>query len=137
MKRVNYLNFLGVIVLLLVGITNSANAQSNSTSHDPRMLHDYTVEQLDEIKTLDPEMYTALTYYYTQSYLLETFDCGECTPIDPATFNIGEWENLRKREDYRVWTNYKRGFKLTLIPMTKMDYKLPVHLAKLEYNFGE
>jgi hypothetical protein len=136
MKKANYLNILGVIILLLAGTANSVNAQ-NSSSHDKRLLNDYTSEQLDEIRVQDPEMYTALNYYYTQSYVLEIVECQECTPVDPATFNIGQWEILRQREDYRIWTNYKRGFKITLIPISKMEYKLPVHLAKLEYNIGE
>jgi hypothetical protein len=138
MKRLPQFKKLGVLFLFFVCINaTSIFAQSTSVSYDARMLNDYTVGQLDEIKTQDPDLYIALEYYYTQSYVIEVIDCEECSPIDPATFNIGQWEYLRKREDYRVFVNPKRGFRLTLTPISKLEYKLPAQLARLEYNFGQ
>jgi len=129
--------FVSSVVSAQTTITTNNQSTTDNQNYDPRLLNDYTADQLDEIKAQDPEFLKALEYYYTQSYLIEIIDCFECITVDPANFNVGKFEHLRKKDDYRIFVNEKGGFKLTLTPINKMDYKLPIHLAKIEYNIGE
>jgi hypothetical protein len=115
-------------------ITYTSTNELGSSTYDPRVLTYYSVEELNDIKANDPEKFTTIVYYYTQSYLLQIVDCFECNPVDPSKFDISRYEGLRKKSTTVVYDNDKEGFKLILLPVNSLEYKLPFQVAKLPYT---
>lgn len=136
--KANTISKLVMAVILLSGglLTSTAMAQTtvNNQIFDARLLNHYSEEELSLMKTEAPDKYTATVYYYTQSYTIEITDCFDCTPIDKSTFDVAKYENLRKLDEITVFKNVKQGFTLYLTPINQLEYKLPIHLARIEYN---
>lgn len=87
----------------------------------------YSVYQLEKIRTTDTLKFNTINYYYTQSFIFEPVDCVNCRPINPSDFDITQYEHLRKRSERYTRSFYKYGFKLTLLSMDELTYKLPIH----------
>lgn len=138
MIKTNTISKLVMAVILLSGglFTSTAMAQAsvNNALYDARLLNHYSEEELSLMKTETPDKYTAVVYYYTQSYTIESLECFDCAPLDKSTFDISKYENLRKINEIAVFKNFKQGFTLYLTPINQLEYKLPIHLARLEYN---
>lgn len=104
------------------------NAQTGNT--DPFQnyairLH-YDSMELASIQQNNPAKFNSILYYYLQSYEFETTDCL-CTPPSADTFDISQYEYLRKR-NVRVERYFEKyGFKLTLMAINEMPYRLPIH----------
>jgi hypothetical protein len=91
------------------------------------LLH-YTPSQLADIQSSDSLKYQTLVYYYGQSFLLETFSCSDCVPLDLSYFDVSKYEKLRKQSTRYSRVFDKHGFKLTLLSVDELVYKLPIHL---------
>jgi hypothetical protein len=78
----------------------------------------------------NPVKYNAITYYYTQSYIVESIECTNCVPADPAYFDIAAYETLRKKSERVVMTYKKYGIRLTLFSIDELKYKLPTQELK-------
>lgn len=86
----------------------------------------YDSLELAMIQQNDPDKFNSIQYYYTQSYEFEVTECL-CTPPSADTFDISEYEYLRKR-NVRVERYFEKyGFKLTLLAINEMTYRLPIH----------
>jgi hypothetical protein len=82
--------------------------------------------ELASIQQNNPAKFNSILYYYLQSYEFETTDCL-CTPPSADTFDISQYEYLRKR-NVRVERYFEKyGFKLTLMAINEMPYRLPIH----------
>lgn len=120
------------VVVLWLGLSLSANAQVENTTASKRdvkiLLQHYTTAQLDTIQQNDPVKYAALVYYYTKSFILEPIPCSDCITVDPSLFDITRFERFRKKSTRYVREYDKYGFRLTLLSVDEMLYKLPIHL---------
>lgn len=86
----------------------------------------YDSLELATMQQDDPAKLNSILYYYTQSYVFETTECL-CTPPSVDTFDISQYEYLRKR-NIRVERYFEKyGFKLTLLAINEMTYRLPIH----------
>ncbi len=86
----------------------------------------YDSLELVSIQQNDPAKFNSILYYYIQSYEFETTDCL-CTPPSADTFDISQYEYLRKK-NVRVERYFEKyGFKLTLMAINEMPYRLPIH----------
>jgi hypothetical protein len=86
----------------------------------------YDSLDLATIQQSDSAKFNAIRYYYTQSYLFETVECL-CTPPSADTFDISQYEYLRKK-NVRVERYFEKyGFKLTLMAINELHYRLPIH----------
>jgi hypothetical protein len=86
----------------------------------------YDSLELLTIQQSDPSKFNSIQYYYTQSYEFETTECL-CTPSSADTFDISQYEYLRKK-NVRVERYFEKyGFKLTLLAINEMTYRLPIH----------
>jgi len=88
----------------------------------------YDSLELVSIHQADSSKFNAIAYYYTQSYLYEiTGECPSCTPPPASLFDVSAYEYLRKR-NVRVERYFEKyGFKLTLLSINELSYRLPIH----------
>jgi hypothetical protein len=101
---------------------------SKANRPNKAMLAHYTAAELDEIKTLDPAKYQTIFYYYTQSYLIQTFDCNDCVPRnDFSDFDVFVYEKYRQQSSRRVLPFEKYGYRLILLSVDELAYQLPIH----------
>ncbi len=86
----------------------------------------YDSLELATMQQNDPVKFNSIRYYYTQSFGFEVTECL-CTPPSADTFDISQYEYLRKRH-VRVERYFEKyGFKLTLLAINEMTYRLPIH----------
>lgn len=118
-------------LLFLFLIVSPTKAQSTSNKYDaftnPVILSHYTVAELQQYQLNDTAKFNAIVYYYTQSYIVEPFICDVCPPFDPTTFDVSKYEYIRKRSERYTRDFYKYGFKITMLSIDELKYKLPIH----------
>lgn len=101
-----------------------------SAFDNPVILKHYTVQELKNYQINDSLKFNTIVYYYSQSFSVEKMTCNECPDFNPETFDVSDYEYLRDKEKTINRGFYKYGFKLTLIPINKLKYKLPIHYYK-------
>ncbi len=93
---------------------------------NPVILQHYDAQELTSIRQTDSVKFNTIRYYYTQSFTLEEVSCN-CIPPTPATFDVSNYEYLRKKEVRYERHFEKYGFKLTLLSINELQYQLPIH----------
>lgn len=110
-----------------------AQAQSSTDPFsNPVILKYYSATDLQEIQQCCPEKFQTITYYYTQSFIVEPIACSECTPIDLHNFDISQYEYLRKTDELFTRDFDKYGFRLTLLPISQLTHRTPMQQDKLD-----
>lgn len=105
--------------------TEAQTGMNNPFLNPVIRLH-YDSLELVNLQQSDSIKLKAIRYYYTSSFLFETTECL-CTPPSPDTFDISQYEYLRKR-NVRVERYFEKyGFKLTLLSINELTYRLPIH----------
>lgn len=119
--------FLSVSIFLCACLALNAQPSANNLLQNPVVRLHYDSLELAGMQQSDSVKYNAIRYYYTQSFLYEiTGDCS-CTPPAASSFDVSHYEYLRKR-DVRVERYFEKyGFKLTLLSIQEMPYRLPIH----------
>ena len=118
------------ICLWFIFFCGFLQTKAQTGNADP--FQNYTIRQhydsleLVAMQQNDPAKLSSLLYYYRQSFEFETTDCL-CTPPLADTFDISQYEYLRKRNVRVVRYFEKYGFKLTLLAINEMTYRLPIH----------
>ena len=94
---------------------------------NPVILKHYTSEQLHQMEKQDSLKFKTIVYYYTKSFIVEKITCTECRTFMPQHFDVSAYERFRKKSERysRIWTKY--GFKLTLLSIDELTYKLPMY----------
>ncbi len=117
-------------IFVLLFITFFQLGKSQTCLQDPfqnyGVLQHYTIQELSYIQQTDSSKFNTICYYYTQSFLFENVTC-DCTPQTLATFDISAYEYMRKKDNRAVRIFEKYGFKLTLLSVNELVYKLPIH----------
>lgn len=93
----------------------------------PVLFNHYTTAQLEFMRDNDTLKYRTILYYYTQSFILEPIDCNDCIPFIADQFDINKYEQFRQQSTRYVRVYEKYGFKLTLLSIDELVYKLPIH----------
>ncbi len=116
------------ILLILLGMFVFSNGFSQGTAVvkpcdpflNPVILSHYT---LAELQSVIPKKLTAINYYYTESFILDSIACNQCRTFNKATFDVSQFEQFRKQSEryVRIYTKY--GYKLTLLSKDEMLYE--------------
>lgn len=93
----------------------------------PVIMSYYSAEELGEMERLAPEKLATIIYYYTASFTVEAVECDDCIPFDPALFDVSKYEQYRLADATYSRTFEKYGFRLTLVPVNQLTYKMPIH----------
>ncbi len=123
-------HFLQALVLsaLLCIFPEQVGAQTASEAmSSPVIMGYYSAEELSELERDAPEKLATIIYYYTASFTVEAIECDECIPFDPALFDVSKYEHYRLADQVYSHTFEKYGFRLTLVPVNQLKYKMPVH----------
>lgn len=92
------------------------------------MLAHYTLDELADLQTSDSLKYKSIFYYYTQSFIIEPFDCTDCVNAAVvSSFDVSKYEEFRMPSVRYTRVFDKYGFKLTLLSVDELVYKLPIH----------
>lgn len=108
--------------------TTAGSSKGIDPYRNPVILSHYSVADLHDIEANDSLKFTTIVYYYTQSFFVEKIDCSDCVQQDLSAFDVAPYENLRLKHDRYVRTFEKYGFKLTLLSVDELLYKLPTQL---------
>lgn len=93
----------------------------------PVVLSHYTPVQLAIIKNNDTTKYNTILYYYQQSFIIEPIACSDCIlkPLDEV--DVSEFEKFRMQSTRFVREYDKYGFRITLLSIDELLYRLPMH----------
>jgi len=106
----------------------TGNASSKSDPFkNPVILTHYSVADLQLMQAQDSVKFQTVVYYYTRSYIIEKISCTDCIEINISTFDVSEYEKFRKKSERYIRVFDKYGFKLTLLSIDELQYKLPIH----------
>lgn len=108
---------------------NAQNGVSNPFEN-PVILNHYTVQDLQSLQQTDTTKFNSIIYYYTSSYIFEETQCNNCIPVNTSNFDVSEYEYLRQKTSRYTRDFWKYGFKLTLLSINELTYKLPIHYTK-------
>lgn len=108
-------------------MTNTSYENGDPFSN-PVLLSHYSLQELQQMKLQDSVKFNSIVYYYTQSFIVEKIKCEECPFFDKELFDISKYEHLRKKNLRYQKVFWKQGFKLILLSVDELKYKLPIHL---------
>jgi hypothetical protein len=94
---------------------------------NPVILIHYSVPELQYYQNNDSLKFKTIRYYYTESFVFESVPCNSCTPKNLADFDVSEYEYLRLKSKRFNRHFEKYGFKLTLLSIDELIYRLPIH----------
>lgn len=113
--------------ILSISFAQTTPIDGAETSYDQRLLNHYSVDELNDLQANNTEKFTTIHYYYTQSYIIEKTECFECGETDFTKFDIVPFERFRKKSERFTREFDKYGFRLTLLSIEELEYKLPIH----------
>lgn len=119
-----------LIFFYFLSITINGQISTSNPIDNPVILNHYTVQDLQSLQQNDTTKFNSIIYYYTSSYIFEERKCNECVPISAENFDVSEYEYLRQKNTRYTRDFWKYGFKLTLLSINELTYKLPIHYTK-------
>lgn len=88
----------------------------------------YSNNQLLDLQQNNPEKYNSIFYYYLNSFIVEELTCNNCdNSIDLKMIDISNYEIFRLKSKRYEREFQKFGFKLILLSIDELEYKLPIH----------
>jgi hypothetical protein len=125
------IKILMIFVELFIISSGFSQVATSSKLNDPFqnavILSHYSTTDLAAIQVSDTVKFNTIEYYYTQSFLLETIACSNCIAFDASKFDVSTYERFRKKSERYTRAYDKYGFKLTLLSIDELTYKLPIH----------
>lgn len=97
-------------------ICNHAQSSNVASVIDPRISKHFTLE---EITSMSSDKFEAITYYYCDSYTIES---SNVVNFDIQLFDITEFEQYRHPSEYR--TILSNGLEITLKPIDNAIYQI-------------
>jgi hypothetical protein len=130
-RNTSYIILKKIILVFFLLLNSQIKSQTTYAKFDPFtnpvILSHYTVIELQNYQINDTAKFNAIVYYYTQSFIVEPLICDECPAFDPATFDVSKYEYIRKKSERYIRDFYKYGFKITMLSVDELKYKLPIH----------
>lgn len=113
-------------------MSSTINGQTSVSNpfENPVVLNHYSIQDLQSLQQTDTIKFNSIVYYYTSSYIFEERKCNDCVPISADNFDVSEYEYLRQKTSRYTREFKKYGFKLTLLSINELTYKLPIHYTK-------
>lgn len=121
--------FISIFFYILYYSANGQNISSNPFEN-PVILSHYSVQDLQSLQQTDTTKFNSIVYFYTSSYIFEETECNNCIPVSAINFDVSEYEYLRQKTSRYTRDFWKYGFKLTLLSINELTYKLPIHYTK-------
>ena len=119
--------FLTTALFLLVVMRWGFSQTAAEAYAHPAIAAHYSLADLQELEQADTNKLKAVIYYYTASFTVEPVECVDCIPFDSASFDVSKFEKLRQQDTLYTRTFTKYGFKLTLVPVSEMEYQIPLY----------
>lgn len=116
-----------LLTLFCCSLYSRAQTGSIDPFTHPVIAQHYDSLKLATLQQTDTVKFKTIVYYYTQSYIFETVDDNSPTPQLESTFDVSKYEYLRKKDKRFDRYFEKYGFKLTLLSIDELLYKLPIH----------
>lgn len=91
------------------------------------ILKHYTVDQLTQLQNTDSIKFNTIVYYYTKSFLLIPIECFDCVKPDISKFDVSKYEKYRQQSTRYEREFDKYGYKLILLSVDELIYKMPIH----------
>ncbi|HTL82722.1 MAG TPA: hypothetical protein VL651_13505 [Bacteroidia bacterium] len=121
-KRV--LGILLFSLFFLAGKINSQTTLADSAASFPVISQHYTNADLQQ---MDSTKLKTIIYYYTQSFTVTPIACTDCVPFDSVNFDVSQYEAVRQWNTTYARDYDKYGFRLTLVPIKDMQYRMPIY----------
>jgi cytochrome c-type biogenesis protein CcmH/NrfF len=118
-------------LVLLFMVAFQLKVMSQSAYSNPVILAHYDSTALAWMESNDLIKFNTVVYYYTQSFIVEKLDCENCENSSLNDFDVSKYEQFREKNTRYVRVYPKEGFKLTLLSMSELLYKMPIHTVKL------
>ena len=120
-------------IITFTGYAQESNVFKPSADpvSNPVILKYFNPQQVENMRLNDTLAYNTLIYVLTESFSLEKLTCTDCSETDLQFIDVMDWEYLRKNNETVTAEFPKYGFKITLVPVEEMKYRLPVHFHKL------
>lgn len=119
-----------LIFFYLFSITIKGQISSSNPFENPVILNHYSAQDLQSLQQTDTVKFNSIIYYYTSSYVFEESECNNCIPVTSINFDVSDYEYLRQKNTRYTRDFWKYGFKLTLLSINELNYKLPIHYTK-------
>ncbi|MBA4239973.1 MAG: hypothetical protein C0448_04575 [Sphingobacteriaceae bacterium] len=119
-----------LIFFYLLSITINGQTSNSNPFENPIILNHYSVQDLQSLQQTDTAKFNSIVYFYTSSYIFEETECNNCIPVSAINFDVSEYEYLRQKTSRYTREFKKYGFKLTLLSINELTYKLPIHYTK-------
>lgn len=115
-----------LLLFYLISLFSSAQTPNPDPFQNQVILQHYTIQDLQSLQQTDSVKFNSIVYYYTQSFIFSDDVCN-CVPISINDFDISQFEYLRNKSKRVTRYFEKYGFKLTLLSINELLYKLPIH----------
>ncbi len=123
------MKFIFYLSLFLLSITLKAQTASAGPFHNQVILKHYSVQDLQAMQQTDTLKFKTICYYYTQSFIFKSVACTSCQQITAETFDVSQYEYMRKKTTRFTRHFEKYGFEITFLSIDELLYKLPIHNA--------
>ena len=124
------MKFLVLSICYFIALFSNGQTLSSDPFNNPVILNHYTVKDLQLLQKTDTVKFKTIAYYYSESFIFEEVECKNCERIHLASFDVSQYEYLRQKNKRYSRTFEKHGFKLTLLSIDELTYKLPIHFSK-------
>jgi hypothetical protein len=117
------------LLFYLISLCSTAQIPNSDPYQNTIILQHYSIQDLQSLQQTDSVKYNALKYYYTQSFMFLNELCN-CDPLLVEDFDVSQYEYLREKSK-RITRHFEKyGFKITLLSIDELLYKLPIHYSK-------
>lgn len=99
---------------------------------DNRILHHYSLKDINSIRLADNEKYKQISYYYLDSYTHSDINCLNCEfKKFIEDFDVSKYEHLRHKSEFVILNYLKTEYTVTLIPLSELKYLTPIQQLNL------
>lgn len=119
-----------LIFFYLLSLTIKGQTPLSKPFENPVILNHYSIQDLQFLQETDSIKFKSIIYYYTSSFIFEERKCNDCIPVSIDNFDVSQYEYLRQKNSRYTRDFWKYGFKLTLLSINELTYKLPIHYTK-------
>jgi hypothetical protein len=124
------MKFFLYLSLFLFSIALKAQTASMDPFHNQVILRHYSVQDLQALQQTDTVKFNTICYYYTRSFIFKTVKCNTCPLTTAETFDVSQYEYMRKKNTRYTRHFEKYGFEVTFLSIDELQYKLPIHNAQ-------
>jgi hypothetical protein len=122
------MKFFLYLLFFIFSFTLKAQTASVNPFQNQVILQHYSVQDLQAMQQSDTLKFKAICYYYTQSFIFKSRKCNTCPLVTAATFDVSQYEYMRKKDTRYTRHFEKYGYEITFLSIDELQYKLPIHI---------